>query len=904
MPLGKHNIKQSLAFRLLFILFFTILCFLQFKSHAQIRITCTVTDTFNTPLTTATVTILNKEELVIAYSVVATNGVYNILLPNTTVAHNLTIEVSHIGFNTTRVPFNTLVNSYKIALVPTQTTLKTVIIKNRPFIKILGDTLRYKVSAFETKEDRSIGDVIRRLPGVEVATDGTIYFNGKQVENLYIHGDDLMDGRYGLATKVIKKEMIESIDIILNHQPIKVLENKIFSDKTSVNLVLKNENSLKIATDLNAGIGFPSVYSTEASAILLSKKIKAINFFGINNIGKDYGSDMKQLGNANFISNLIPNADEVSLSLATITPSGLPLYSYFFNNSATFNANNLYNLKNGLQVKLNLQAFNDKGNTAFESTTINYLATDTIIYTEKQFSNTRPKGYVSSLNFMLNRNKYFFNNNTKFIVGKDGSFNTIKFNQQAFNQTLNKQKIELINDFNFMPLLSKTGVGEMRWLIDYNTNNQALQIGNGFFTDVKNHKGFYDLVEQEVAEPKIFSHLYFSYKSLKGKISKAFKVGNIWEKQTVKSQLKFDSLGTKISYTGDFGNNLRWQKFNTYVEGNFGFKTKKINIALVLPIGFQAITITQKAYSISNTTRPILINPYLSFKYNFNSEDYLVLSNSLSNSIGTISGAYKGAILLNYRFFNSNEEGLQELNSNSTELRYNLQRSIKLFFSNFGIRYKTITANSIISDSFTNNIRNSILLPFTNKQTSASAFFSASKFSFILKSTFAVKANFEVRKYNQFINNSKLPFTSNAFNLEGSILKKISGIISINYTNRSSWFYNRIDKNNSGTYFKSLGNYQMNQQLKLSFTPYKKVFVEIEGMNNLIKNDESGANFLFVDANIKYDRIFKRFDVGINLTNLLNTKKFSLYSFNSNQFFENNFSLRGRMALFSTHYYF
>src|SRR5699024_6873654 len=126
-------------------------------------------------------------------------------------------------------------------------------------------------------EDRSVGDVLRRMPGIDIGDDGTIYYNGKPIENLYIHGDDLMNGRYGLATKAIRKEDIKAIDVIRNHQPIKVLQNKIYTNKTAINLILKDENKLKLSTQLMTGGGLPQQYDAAVTPIVLNKNIKMIN---------------------------------------------------------------------------------------------------------------------------------------------------------------------------------------------------------------------------------------------------------------------------------------------------------------------------------------------------------------------------------------------------------------------------------------------------------------------------------------------------------------------------------------------------------------------------------------------------------------------------------------------------
>lgn len=73
--------------------------------------------------------------------------------------------------------------------------------KSRPRIRRLGDTLSYEVNSFAKDENRSIGDVLKRLPGTEVSESGGIKYQGKSISKFYIDGDDLLEDRYNIGTR-------------------------------------------------------------------------------------------------------------------------------------------------------------------------------------------------------------------------------------------------------------------------------------------------------------------------------------------------------------------------------------------------------------------------------------------------------------------------------------------------------------------------------------------------------------------------------------------------------------------------------------------------------------------------------------------------------------------------------
>jgi hypothetical protein len=118
--------------------------------------------------------------------------------------------------------------------------LPNVTVQNpKPFLKYKADTLSYAVDSFTQKQDRTIGDVLRKMPGIEVDANGKISYNGKSISNFYIDGDNLLDDKYNIATNSIAANMVKDVQVLENHQPIKVLKDATVSDKVAINLNLK-----------------------------------------------------------------------------------------------------------------------------------------------------------------------------------------------------------------------------------------------------------------------------------------------------------------------------------------------------------------------------------------------------------------------------------------------------------------------------------------------------------------------------------------------------------------------------------------------------------------------------------------------------------------------------------------
>src|SRR5690606_10050506 len=55
-------------------------------------------------------------------------------------------------------------------------------------LTIRKDTLEFNTDSFKTRPDATVEDVLKKLPGVEVASDGSITVNGKSVNRVLVDG--------------------------------------------------------------------------------------------------------------------------------------------------------------------------------------------------------------------------------------------------------------------------------------------------------------------------------------------------------------------------------------------------------------------------------------------------------------------------------------------------------------------------------------------------------------------------------------------------------------------------------------------------------------------------------------------------------------------------------------------
>ena len=171
--------------------------------------------------------------------------------------------------------------------------LKEVTVKAKK-IRQRGDTLIYQVATFAKDGDRSIGDVLKKMPGIQVAEDGKISYNGTPINKFYIEGKDLLQGRYGLATQGVEHKDVSSVEVMTNHQPVKALKNLSESEQAAINLKLKDGAKSHLITTINAALGTPSLWSANLTGMMFSKQWQMISTYKTNDTGEDLQRDIRE----------------------------------------------------------------------------------------------------------------------------------------------------------------------------------------------------------------------------------------------------------------------------------------------------------------------------------------------------------------------------------------------------------------------------------------------------------------------------------------------------------------------------------------------------------------------------------------------------------------------------------
>ncbi len=391
--------------------------------------------------------------------------------------------------------------------------LKEVKIK-APRIAQRGDTLTYSVNVFKQQQDRSIADVIAKMPGLQVNEDGTIEYQGRRINKFYIEGMDMLGSKYAQVSENLSADKVKSVQVYENHQTIKMLRGLDFSEQAALNIVLRDDakNVWRGMVDLGAGSslqkGADFLCDSRLNSMLFSRKMQTFSLYKFNNCG----TELKESVNLRkFFGYGMPEAsnfvDNISLDVPEISPLRTRM-----NQTHMLSSNWLF--KTGKDADLRFQLSGVFDRTKIEEETVTEytdIATDNRI---AEYSYARNhKNFVSGeLLYRVNSDRLFLTNNFSTSLTFDRGTGTAIVNSQQQDLYVKPHKRTLSDELEMINKLKNGMHLNSRAYISYNyLPSKLLTAGGGL---------------QELNQSVVFWGATTAFSHPLGKINARYSVGN------------------------------------------------------------------------------------------------------------------------------------------------------------------------------------------------------------------------------------------------------------------------------------------------------------------------------------------------------------------------------------------
>lgn len=615
----------------------------------------------NAPMESVTVCLLAADSSIVCHSYSDEKGHFELQAP---LRGGRFLSFSFMGYKRKILGIETFSNGMTISLEEDVFRIREVKVSSNR-IRQQNDTLVYSVAGFKMPQDRSIEEVLKRVPGIEVAANGQIKFQDKPISNFYIEGLDLLGGKYVLASKNVPARMVKEVQVLQSHQPVAVLRGKSFSDNAALNLVLEDEarNRLIGQADVGAGSddGGRMVWKNRLMLMLFGKHRQNLTLYKNNNTGNDLAAE---------ISPVTANKSENEGDFFSASFSGVGKVSrsrYLANNAHVAAVNHLRRLDKEDNLRLQVTALHDEQSAGRDRELAYFYPSQTVLISETEQYRSVVNNLEAELSYERNSKNIYVKNRTKGMTGLHKSALSMQTNGKVMDERNHPQRKYLQNNFELiknrnkhtLALYSKNGYSELP---------QYMTVTPGIYEDLLNNGQTYDYLKQEALLRTFQSDNYTYFQHKVAGFFLKYKAGVFYENRNLQSQT---FAGTLPVSEINCHNNLRLETVETYVEPSLTLKNETWNLLFRIPLTFHYAHLkdlqTQSAFRLLPT-------PSLNLRYELNAYWTVSGTSILNFQKPDIRKLYTGYLFNSYR---SAQAFTQELTYDKS-----LYNSLKISYGN------------------------------------------------------------------------------------------------------------------------------------------------------------------------------------------------------------------------------
>ncbi|MCH5218883.1 MAG: TonB-dependent receptor [Muribaculaceae bacterium] len=163
----------------------------------------------------------------------------------------------------------------------------------RPAVVAKEDTLEYNAGSYHTSPNATVEDLLKKLPGVEVGSDGSISSGGKSITKILVNGKEYFNDDPQAATKNLTADMVEKVQVIDKKSDLAILTGvDDGEEETVINLTVKKDMQNGWFGTVKGGYGTSGRYEGSLNANYFKNGNQLSIIGGANNINEMGFGDM------------------------------------------------------------------------------------------------------------------------------------------------------------------------------------------------------------------------------------------------------------------------------------------------------------------------------------------------------------------------------------------------------------------------------------------------------------------------------------------------------------------------------------------------------------------------------------------------------------------------------------
>jgi len=732
-------------------------------------------------------------------------------------------------------------------------TLKEVIIVSIPKVAIgRGDTIFYNTNVARNGTERTLGDLLNKLTGVDVDESGIVKAQGQKVGRILIDGKEFFGTKHQMATQNIDADMIASAELYTQFKSDESVEGFDNATTSALNIKLKDKYKDKLTGNLEAGGGYEGRYHLHTNIFKFGKRGNVAFINDANNIGKNAITIGDYIDMRGGILNFLNTSEGNTSGSFTLDDSQIP--TVFSEEKVSLKRENYFgaiNFTNNLSKKIKIEGYgllNKRMQSILSNDEIVFLGTTNTV---RQQLNTTANALLPNL-----YSKLYFKPSLNLVVSLTtvvsplfDKFNTARISNHRLESRGDNDKLSIGNTIN----------------LTYSMNNKNLIRVYAFFNSNKRKEELNILSDDSLLNlPFLNNKFLISQKISNNKTSFGIVPSYIYKKAKFKFTFTLPLTGTdeffRSTLENSNSNNLSY-KLTSLAPGSQVQVQINKNIRVVGGASF-----CNNYIDTSNTRLKYnFLNKNASILYSVNDLNQFAINYSERNNFAELYQAAENSVVVNYQ---SLQKGSQiDITKKITTKNYEIQYSgydfgkQKSFFVNMG--YKRIQN---LPGSNSNPIFGGVLNEFNyidfNDGLYSRLKLDLKKKFFSLKNTFFINYN----KSQLFVNNQKYPYSKVNAQYTFSIASQFKSNHQINFSGSIKLFNCKQFDLVSNTLNSDVGmNY---------FGKNNKNFNWDVGIKyNYQRNSFATNSILELSPALYYASIRKKYELAIIGNNILNLKE-------------------------------
>ena len=785
------------------------------------------------------------------------------------------VRVSVTGFNLAKVSKAVPANIGKLDFVVEYSALKIKEVKvEANAIERKKDTVTYYVANFKDSTDRSIGDVLQKLPGIEVAPSGQIKYQGKSINKFYVEGLDMLGGQYGIATNNIQASDIAKVEVYEDHQPIKVLQDWVASDRAAINLILKSGAKGAWNGVVQAGAGYqPILWNGEVTPMFFGKNFQTIMTYKTNNTGDDVARELESSMGLGWDAERLTGIQE-----AGNPPVNERLY--LNNNIHSVSINTINKTGEDSDLTVNAYYIHDNRNQAAENRTSYFIPGQNPIdiYENIDAESISDRMQVA-LQFRNNANKNYLNNRLSFNGSWNKNNGVVADGDQEISQVHRQPKITVDNDFRMIRRFGKWQVDFVS-NTDYNRLTSELQVKPMVFSQFFDEEG--DGTGQHIEAERFRTE---------NSVSTSYRAGfwNFYLKGGVNAHI--ENLSTVLSPLNGIGsvadslmNDSKWRRLDVSLQPQIAYSKHSFNISFVSPLEVAVI----------NGRNHYLARPsvYMNWKISYNLK--MSAYGAYNMNLGDLYDSYSGYIMRDYRFASKNEGNSARTGTQNYGLDMSYSNPASALFASADVSYFRSSRSQTVNNLYEGDSFIAKAIERDNVSSGLSANGRVSKRFSAISTTISLNGGWSRSWSETMVQGEVTPVTMDRYNVGGSLNSNIGRYVIFDYS--GSYSVHSVDGYNS---VDPVGT--LKQNAALNFVIAKRVLMNV-GAEHYFCGEIQGEdrNMVFMNASASYK--FKRFEFILEGRNLLDKRSFSAIEYSDTFCYAYAYELRPLSVMFKVRF--